>query len=345
MEKARQAVSNFVSRDGKHHTTIDEDVRAAVTEEHVKPHRHENVTRAVDKEVHQDHHHTTVQPVMAKETLPEKHTHNMVPVEHRSFEHEDASKLRDTLDRDAAKYKSTSTTHDTTHSASTIPAVESEHVHHHVHEHVQPVIQKEVSAPEVVHTTIPVHEKHHASAIHHGTSTLPPKTVDEFRAAGGELSGRQSTLLNEYEGCPTAYKKELQSEQLIGDKTLHPHGHSHSHSAGQTAGVAGTAGALGAGLAHKKKQHRKDGGSSSSSSSDNEDVGRGKKSNYSIGAMGAGAGAGAMGKHSARDDTYAQPRTDPTLNTHSTRSSGTTTEGTERKESLVDKIASKVKGT
>lgn len=69
MEKAKQAVQNFVSRDGKHSTTIHEDVRNAVTEEHVRPHKHEEVTTAIDKETHQHHHHTTVQPVSHKETL------------------------------------------------------------------------------------------------------------------------------------------------------------------------------------------------------------------------------------------------------------------------------------
>lgn len=69
MEKAKQAVAKLVSRDGKHTTEVDEDVRQAVTDEQVRPHRHEHVTTAVDKEVHQDHHHTTVQPLKAKEVL------------------------------------------------------------------------------------------------------------------------------------------------------------------------------------------------------------------------------------------------------------------------------------
>lgn len=69
MDKAKQAVSSFLSNDGKHKTTVDEDVRAHVTEEHVRPHRHENVTTALDKEVHQEHHHTTIQPIAHKETL------------------------------------------------------------------------------------------------------------------------------------------------------------------------------------------------------------------------------------------------------------------------------------
>lgn len=69
MQKAKQAAASFLSKDGKHKTTVDQDVNAAVTEEHVKPTQHENVTTAVDREVHQDHHQTRVQPVLAKETL------------------------------------------------------------------------------------------------------------------------------------------------------------------------------------------------------------------------------------------------------------------------------------
>ena len=69
MEKAKQAVNDFIHKDGHHHTTIEQDVAPAVTEEHVRPHQHEKVVTAVDKEVHRDHHHTTVQPIAHKETL------------------------------------------------------------------------------------------------------------------------------------------------------------------------------------------------------------------------------------------------------------------------------------
>lgn len=69
MQKAKQAVSNFISNDGKHTTTVDESVQKAVTNEEIRPHKHENVTGALDKEVHQDHHHTVVQPIKAEETL------------------------------------------------------------------------------------------------------------------------------------------------------------------------------------------------------------------------------------------------------------------------------------
>lgn len=69
MDKAKKAVSSFLSQDGKHKTSVDEDVRKAVTEEHVFPQQHEEVVTAVDREVHQDHHQTVVQPLKAKETL------------------------------------------------------------------------------------------------------------------------------------------------------------------------------------------------------------------------------------------------------------------------------------
>lgn len=68
MDKAKQAVSSFISKDGQHKTIVDQDTRGAITEEHVRPHRHEEVTTAVDKEIHQDHHQTIVQPIKASET-------------------------------------------------------------------------------------------------------------------------------------------------------------------------------------------------------------------------------------------------------------------------------------
>lgn len=69
MDKAKQVVANFVAKDGKHKTTVDEEVRPSVVDEHVHPHQHEDVMTAVDKEVHQHHHHTVVQPVKATEKL------------------------------------------------------------------------------------------------------------------------------------------------------------------------------------------------------------------------------------------------------------------------------------
>ncbi|KAJ9130718.1 Allergen [Pleurostoma richardsiae] len=241
MEKAKQAVANFVSRDGKHTTSVDREVRPAVTEEHIFPKKHENVTTAVDKEVHRDHHHTTVQPIKATEALPEKHVHNVAPVEHKKFEHGSDRDIRSTLERDAAKYKDTTVRHDTTHTASTAPVVEGEHTHHHVHEHIQPVIQKETIAPEVFHTTVPIHETHHAEAVHHGTSVLPPKTIEEFRNERGVLEGRGISKVTEFEGCPPEYNRELKTDGFEGigstnghgHRTNNTHGHSHSVTNGQ----------------------------------------------------------------------------------------------------------------
>ncbi|KAF7550017.1 hypothetical protein G7Z17_g5991 [Cylindrodendrum hubeiense] len=69
MENAKQAVSDFTSRDGQHKTTVNEDIRQAVTEEHVRPHDHQHVTTAIDRDVHKDHHHTVIQPLKQKEIL------------------------------------------------------------------------------------------------------------------------------------------------------------------------------------------------------------------------------------------------------------------------------------
>lgn len=76
MQKAKRVVENLTSHDGRHDTTVDEEVRRPVTEEHVRPQEHEAVKTAVEKEVHRDHHHTTVQPVQDREVLSVKPYYN-----------------------------------------------------------------------------------------------------------------------------------------------------------------------------------------------------------------------------------------------------------------------------
>merc|ERR1712227_201023 len=193
MQKAKQAAASFLSKDGKHKTTVDQDVNAAVTEEHVKPTQHENVTTAVDREVHQDHHQTRVQPVLAKETLPETSSHNVAPVMHKEFDHGNAQEVRSKLDKERANFASTSTTHDTTHTTTMAPAVTGERIHHHVHEHIQPVVHEE--------------------------TTLPAKTLEEFQSGGNmSLEGKTTSTLREFEGCPGPYNKEKD----LPNTALHP---------------------------------------------------------------------------------------------------------------------------
>ncbi len=70
---------------------------------------------------------------------------------------------------------------------------------------MQPLIQKEVIQPEVVHTTVPIHEVHHLAASHHPTTSLPPVSMDEYKKQGGTLgavSGSERRT-KEFEGCPT----------------------------------------------------------------------------------------------------------------------------------------------
>jgi hypothetical protein len=77
---------------------------------------------------------------------------------------------------------------------------------------VQPVVHKETVQPEVVHTTVPIHETHHASTQHHGTSVLPMKNLSEFGT-----SGHQGSRHEEYEGVPRSYNKDMQQEQTDAD--------------------------------------------------------------------------------------------------------------------------------
>ena len=242
MDAAKAAVANFTSRHGKHETHVDETVAPAVTSEVVKPVKHEEVQQAVDREVHQDHYHTTVQPIQHQEMRPERHSHQMGAVQERSFEHDDPNVVKQKLAHVTAGFKNTAITQDTKHTTAAAPTIEGEHVHHHVHETVQPVIHKETITPEVVHTTVPIHETHHAASQHHGTSTLPVKTLSEFTSGGGILDGKRESH-GSYDGCPRPYNSNMQETITEADRDPHATvggiiGHSgHSHN---TAGPHGS---------------------------------------------------------------------------------------------------------
>jgi hypothetical protein len=129
-----------------------------------------------------------------------------------------------------------------------------------------PVIHKETIQPEVIHTTKPIHETHHAASQHHGISALPMKTLDEFKRSGGSLDGNKVHAHEEYDGCPKTYNKDLQTttEKLGFGKSSTPSNVSTSNpSHNNGLGVAGAgATAAGAGIAGTKvaEHHRKDSG-------------------------------------------------------------------------------------
>merc|ERR1711939_530479 len=202
-------MGNKITGQRGHHTTVEESVGPAVTQETIKPHRHEEATQAVDREVHQHHYHTTVQPLQHQERLPEKHTHNILPAEEREFHHDNKQDTEQRLTSEMAHFKDHKRVEQTHHTQAAAPTVTGEHVHHHVHETVVPVVQKETIQPEVVHTTIPVHETHHAASQHHGLSALPMKTLDEFKTAGGVLTGGKHGAHEEYDGPPRKYNDKL----------------------------------------------------------------------------------------------------------------------------------------
>lgn len=328
MQKAKQAVSDILSKDGHHKTTVNEDVNSAVTEERVNPHRHEEVQRAVDRETHQHHHMTTVQPIAAKETLPEQHTHNMAPVQEKRIQHENPNEIQSKLQQEAGKFKNTTVTRDTSHSTSTTADAVGERVHHHVHEHIQPVIQKEVHAPQVVHTTVPVHEVHEAASKHHGTKVLPTKTLEEFKSSGGTLGSKGEHLVGEHDGCP---------ESSTGFKDVHRQGTTQGMT-GHTRTGATNAGPHNSNMANKvdpRVDSDRDGRSGLGSMRDDDLHRRNEGSGYTLagkdtsspttGQSGIPRGAGVQGVQTSR------------VGSNTVHSNvGTTTE--ERKPSLLDKV-------
>ena len=122
-----------------------------------------------------------------------------------------------------------------------------------VHENVQPVIHKETVQPEVVHTTVPIHELHRAEAEHHGTSVLPVKKLEEFTAGGGTLTGGGHKAHEAYEGDPKPYNKEMQMDRTDADTNFHAHDglHDHQRTMGSSDGGTTTSGPHSSSLANK----------------------------------------------------------------------------------------------
>ncbi|KAI1384356.1 uncharacterized protein F4822DRAFT_432902 [Hypoxylon trugodes] len=208
MNKTKDAIRDFIGKTGHNDTTVHESVEPAVKRETVKPTEHQDINTAINKEVHQDHYHRTVQPIQDRQTLPEKHEHRVGGVQHRDYDHRDHETTKKTLAAENQKYKDERVIKDTTHTQSHAPTVQGEHVHHHVHETVQPVLHKETIQPNVVHTTVPIHETHHNAAQHHSTTSLPPVSMQEYEQQGGALGGRKERF-DAFEGEPKTIRGTL----------------------------------------------------------------------------------------------------------------------------------------
>ncbi|PSR82136.1 hypothetical protein BD289DRAFT_468226 [Coniella lustricola] len=245
MDKAKTAVQGFLSKSGKDDTTVHESTNQAVQHEHITRTQHNESQAAVDREVHQDHHHTTVQPIQHHEVLPEKHTHQVAPTEHRTFEHGNEDHTRQRLEKERAQFQDKTEVGSVQHSHGKAAALSGEHVHHHVHENIQPVIQKETVQPSVVHTTKPIHEVHHNEAKHHGTSTLPAMSMDDFKKHGGALGGaetRHDKFAGSFDG--PLHGRPIGGEGAQGTTTLTaPDGkYNQSHRGVETGSYVGHAG-------------------------------------------------------------------------------------------------------
>ncbi|KAG9242060.1 hypothetical protein BJ878DRAFT_426732 [Calycina marina] len=238
MDKAKAAVSGFLSKEGKHDTNVHESVAPAITNEQVHHHRHNEQQTAIDREVHQDHHHTSVQPIKHKEVAPEEHHHHTAPVEHREIHHGDKSKIAKNVELEKHQFKDTQSHREVQHTHADNGAVIGEHVHHHVHENIQPVIQKETYQQSVHHTVVPVHEKHHNEAKHHTATQLPAVTMAEFQQQGGKIGGREKRSdhfagepkqVNPLGGTPLGGKGADGTTSLTEDHQHEQHGKFGSH--------------------------------------------------------------------------------------------------------------------
>jgi hypothetical protein len=133
----------------------------------------------------------------------------------------------------------------------------------HIHETIQPVVNREVIQPNVVHTTVPIHEVHHNKATHHETTALPTMTMDEFKHKGGVLSGREERY-DEFEGVPKnigggtvggfGHTRDTAHEGHHVGSEHHQHGDFNNTPNHHSTGLAGT-GAAASGLTGSHSTH------------------------------------------------------------------------------------------
>ena len=151
----------------------------------------EESTVSVDRAIHQAHYHTTVQPIQdAPRTLSTKHERRTEEAQHRERHEGDEEAVRARLHAEAARFHD-ERSEETRRCSREGQAIEQERVHHHVYEQIQPVVQRQVIAPTVIHTTVPVHEVVYKEPRHHAASALPAISMAEFKKQGGMLGGRE----------------------------------------------------------------------------------------------------------------------------------------------------------
>lgn len=142
MDAAKQAVSEFIRKNGHHDTTVHERVLPAVTHQTITRTEHEEIEVAIDKESHIDHFHHTLLPITDSETLEVQHRANVLPVENSHFEHDDRDEVQRRVAAEAAKYRDEVEHVEGERTHTNLPSMESSRYHHHVHEVVIPILNK-----------------------------------------------------------------------------------------------------------------------------------------------------------------------------------------------------------
>lgn len=302
MNKAKEAVTEFLHHNNKHSVDIEQTTAPAVVHERVQAAKHEEITTAVDREIHQHHHQIHVQPIADKVVEPEQHHVNIVPVEHRQTHHGKDREVELALAEQQKQFRDEQEVLATQTSRSQNTIV-GEHVHHHIHDTIQPVIERERLQQHVVHTTIPVHERIDKEPVIHSGNVLPTKTLAEFEASGHSLTGGRTAPEHiDYEGEPL----KIKDDSKVGFGGSHRHEGLGSVGApgelGTVGGVAGAAGITGHGHHHSsttgphnsslenKLDPRVD-----SSTTGSSGFGTGTEAGYGTTGAGTGLGSGTTG--------------------------------------------------
>jgi hypothetical protein len=101
-------------------------------------------------EFHQEHFHTSIQPITDSETAEEQHIAQVLPVETKTFEHDDREEVQRRLDTEMAKFRSHVEHVEGEKTHEVVPVQTGEHIHHHVREVILPVVNRR-AYPDLPH--------------------------------------------------------------------------------------------------------------------------------------------------------------------------------------------------
>jgi len=202
-------VKEFISKKDDS-THVDTAFAPAVTQEHQREHRHEDVTRVEDYEHRQDHHQLRVQPVQDEKNIRTENT-SILNTKAHEHDHGKGMDVEGKLAAERSGFKDTVTHHDGERTTSMNEVQEGHHTRHHVKEIVQPVVERNINTHEYTHVIDPHTHTVHEKPVFHEATVNKPMSLNQFEESDLNFKHRDHT------GGPMSESSQRATGNLTGD--------------------------------------------------------------------------------------------------------------------------------